>query len=75
MMWLLGVKVSPPISAEDWTIRVCRHTHGMVYYHVFSGMRVTVETQVLRFPMVEVDWPHKAVGIYSWDHSQGVQLC
>jgi hypothetical protein len=55
MMWLLGVKVSPPISAEDWTIRVCRHTLGMVYYRVFSGMRVTVETQVLRFPTVEVD--------------------
>jgi hypothetical protein len=49
-----------------------RHTLGMVYCRVFSGMRVTIETQVLRFPTIEVDWPHKAVGIYSWDHSQVV---
>jgi hypothetical protein len=42
---------------------VRRHTPGMVYRLVLSGMWVTVETLVLRSPMTGVDRPHKAVGM------------
>jgi hypothetical protein len=36
------------------------HTPGMVYTLVLLGILVTVETLVLRSPMIGVDWPHKA---------------
>jgi hypothetical protein len=41
---------------------VRRHTPGMVYHPILSGMWVTLETPVLRSPMSGVDWPHKAAG-------------
>jgi hypothetical protein len=41
-----------------------RHTPDMVHCPILPGMRVTVETPVLKSPMARVDWPHKADGIH-----------
>lgn len=42
---------------------VRRHTTGMAYYSIIYGMRVTIETPMLRSPMIGIVRPHKAVGI------------
>jgi hypothetical protein len=42
---------------------VHRRIPGMAYRLDLPGMRVIIETLVLRSPMTGVDWPHKAMGI------------
>jgi hypothetical protein len=42
---------------------VCRHTSSILHCPIVLGMRVIIETLVLRYPITRVDWPHKAVRI------------
>jgi hypothetical protein len=35
------------------------HMFGLVNRSVLPGMRVTVETLMLRFPVVKLDWSHR----------------
>jgi hypothetical protein len=66
---------SPVVMSPVSSSVVCRHTPSIAYRDVISGMRVTVETPVLKSPMTGVDWPHNVVGDTFETVRGGVQSC